>query len=169
MSTRPDSDSSVFQKISFWVGTGLGFGLAKKAPGTVGAIWGIPLAWAVMQIPSLYGQLAVLVALYLVGIPICTSAAKTLGKKDPGEVVWDEIATVPIVFLFVDPRLMNRPEILLLGFAFHRLFDISKPPPVRNLEALPDGTGIMTDDVAAAVYGCMGLHLLLQIWPWLSR
>ena len=93
----------------------------------------------------------------------------TLGKKDPGEVVWDEIATVPIVFLFVDPRLMTRPETLLVGFALHRLFDISKPPPVRNLEKLPDGLGIMSDDVAAAIYGCIAMHGLLWVWPWLSR
>lgn len=157
------------QKACLWIATGLGFGFAKKAPGTVGALWGIPLAWLVMQIPNVYGQIGTLVVLYLVGIPICTSAAKTLGKKDPGEVVWDEIATVPIVFLFVDPRLMNRPEILLLGFALHRLFDISKPPPVRNLEKLPDGLGIMTDDVAAATYACMVMHLMLWAWPWLSR
>ena len=166
---EPTQPASIFSKLSLWIGTGLGFGFAPKAPGTVGALWGIPLAWLVMQIPSVYGQIATLVVLYLIGIPICTSSAHSLGKKDPGEVVWDEIATVPIVFLFVEPRLMSRPEILLLGFALHRVFDISKPPPVRQLEKLPDGLGIMSDDVAAGVYGCLTMHLILRFVPWFTR
>ena len=147
----------------------MGFGFSPKAPGTVGAIWGIPLAMLVMRIPNVVGQIMAIAILYLVGIPICTSAAQTLGKKDPGEVVWDEIATVPIVFLFVDPRLMGRWEILALGFVLHRIFDISKPPPVRQLEKLPDGLGIMTDDVAAGVYGCLAMHLILRLVPWFTR
>lgn len=175
MNAPMEPAASLIHKLCLWIGTGLGFGFAKKAPGTVGAIWGIPLAWLVMRIPPMFGlpsfvpQIATLVVLYLIGIPICTSAARTLGKKDPGEVVWDEIATVPIAFLFVEPRLMNRPEILLLGFVLHRVFDISKPPPVCNLEKLPDGLGIMTDDVAAGIYACMAMHLMLWLVPWLSR
>lgn len=166
---EPTQPANFLAKLSLWIGTGLGFGYSPKAPGTVGALWGIPLAWLVMQIPSVYAQIAVLVVLYLVGIPICTSSAHCLGKKDPGEVVWDEIATVPIVFLFVEPRLMSRPEILLLGFALHRVFDISKPPPARQLEKLPDGLGIMSDDVAAGVYGCIAMHLILRFVPWFTR
>ena len=159
----------LLKRASLWIATGLGFGFAPQAPGTVGAIWGIPLTLLLMRIPNVYGQLVALAMLYAVGVPICSSAAKTLGKKDPGEVVWDEIATVPIVFLLVESRLVSRPEILLLGFAMHRLFDISKPPPVRNLERLPDGLGIMSDDVAAGIYGCLALHLILWAIPWLTR
>lgn len=130
---------------------------------------GIPLAWVVMQIPNVGIQIAALVALYAVGIPICSSAARTLNKKDPGEVVWDEIATVPIVFLFVPMHLMSRPEILVVGFLLHRVFDISKLWPLNKLEKLPDGFGIMTDDVMAGIYGCAVMHLLLWLIPWLSR
>ena len=64
--------------------------------------------------------------------------------------------------------MIHRPEILLLGFGLHRLFDISKPPPVRNVEKLPDGLGIMSDDVIAAVYGCLLMHLLVWLVPGLS-
>ena len=161
--------SRLFQKISLWIATGLGLGYAPVAPGTVGALWGVPLAWAVMRTTALPGQLVLLIAFYLVGIPICSSAARSLGKKDPGAVVWDEIATVPLVFLFVPSRLMDRPEVLLLGFLLHRVFDISKPPPVSQLESLPAGLGIMSDDVVAALYGCAAMHLLLWLVPWLSR
>lgn len=167
--TESTTSYSLLQKISLWIATGLGFGFSPKAPGTVGAIWGIPLAWAVMQIPDVGIQIVVLVVLYAVGIPICTSAARTLNKKDPGEVVWDEIATVPIVFLFVPMHLMSRPEILIVGFLLHRVFDISKLWPINKLEKLPDGLGIMTDDVLAGIYGCAAMHLLLWLIPWLSR
>ena len=169
MTTEMPKGSSLIQRLSLWIATGFGFGYAPKAPGTVGSLWGIPLAWTLIQIPSTLVQIVVLVALYAVGIPICTSAAKQLGKKDPGAVVWDEIATVPIVFLFVEPRLIHRPEILLIGFLLHRIFDISKLPPIKRFEKLPDGLGIMTDDVVAAIYGCAGLHVLLQLIPWLTR
>lgn len=166
---NPPSSHSLAAKLSLAIATGVGFGYSPMAPGTVGALWGIPLAWLTMQIPSIGVRLALLAVLYGVGIPICTLAAKLLGKKDPGEVVWDEIATVPIVFLFVEPRLASRPEILLIGFALHRLFDISKLPPIKSLERLPDGLGIMTDDVVAALYGCLALQLFLWASPWLGR
>lgn len=168
MTDSPDA-SSPTQKCFLWIATGFGFGYSPKAPGTIGAIWGIPLAWALMSTANVAVQILVLVLLYAVGIPICTSAARSLGKKDPGAVVWDEIVTVPIVFLFVAPPLISRPEILAIGFLLHRIFDISKPPPIHRFEKLPDGLGIMTDDVLAAVYGCATMHALLYFIPWLSR
>ena len=164
------SPSNSFRdQLSLWIATGLGFGYSPFAPGTVGAVWGVPLAWAVMQIPNSLVQILVLALLYGIGIPICTNAARLIGKKDPGSVVWDEIATVPIVFLFVEPRLMSRPEILLIGFVLDRIFDISKLWPVNKFEKLKDGLGIMTEDVVAGLYGCLAMHILLAIWPWLSR
>jgi len=52
---------------------------------------------------------------------------------------------------------------LVAGFILHRVFDISKVPPARQIEKLPDGTGIMLDDVVAGVYSCLALHLLLRL------
>ena len=157
MSEPSIKQTSFLSQLALVVATGAGFGFSPKAPGTVGAIWGIPLSWLIMQVDGVPSQLAIIAALYLVGIPICTSAARSIGRKDPGAVVWDEIATVPIVFLFVDASLISRPEILLLGFGLHRLFDISKLPPIKRLERLPDGLGIMSDDVLAAGYACMAV------------
>lgn len=164
-----DSTSLLWSRIALWFATGWGFGYAPKAPGTVGALWGIPLAMLVSQLPHVLLQLLVLLALFLVGIPMCSSAARSLGKKDPGSVVWDEIVTVPLAFLFVDPRLVWRPEVLLIGFVLHRIFDISKLWPVKEMEKLPTGTGIMADDLVAGVYACASMHLLLWLVPWLSR
>ena len=93
---------------------------------------------------------------------MCTHAARRLGKKDPGAVVWDEIATVPITFFLVPVESMSRVSVLVAGFVLHRIFDITKLPPAKQLERLPDGWGIMADDVAAGVYSCVALHLLLR-------
>jgi phosphatidylglycerophosphatase A len=149
--------------------TGLGFGYARIMPGTVGALWGLPLAWAITRVPAPGGlpnwavHIAIILLLLAVGVPLCTAAATQLGgKKDPSAVVYDEIATMPIVFLFVPVAILEaHPWLWAAGFLFHRLFDILKPPPCRQLERLPAGLGIMADDVAAAVYAGATLHLLL--------
>ena len=94
------------------------------------------------------------------GVPICSIAARRLGSKDPGAVVWDEIAAMPVVFCLTS---FDRPAgslaaVLALGFGFFRLFDIAKPPPCRWLEHLPGGWGIMADDLGAAIYAGLCLH-----------
>ena len=142
--------------------TGLGLGLSPIAPGTVGTIWGIPLAWGISQL-DIGWQLLTIFILFVIGVPLCTRAAQQLGRKDPGSVVWDEIASLPITFLFVPREMMNEPWVLLTGFVLHRVFDISKLPPTKQFERLPDGLGIMADDVMAAIYSCLSLHLVLAI------
>ena len=70
--------------------TGFGFGNSPVMPGTVGTLWGLPLAWAVMQLPSLILQMAACVVLTLLAVPVCAAAEKQLGKgKDPGCIVAD--------------------------------------------------------------------------------
>ena len=144
------------------IASGLGLGFSPIAPGTVGTLWGVPLAWGICQIPNLPAQVLVIAVLLAVGVPLCTHAAKRLGTKDPGAVVWDEIATVPITFFLVPAESMSRVSVLVAGFILHRIFDITKLPPAKQLEKLPDGWGIMADDVAAGVYSCIALHLLLR-------
>lgn len=147
------------------IATGLGFGFSPILPGTVGAVWGVPLAWAWAQIPAAgpvpawAWQLAALAVGFAIGVPLCTAAARALGQKDPGSVVFDEIGSMPLVFFLIPPARMNEWQILLVGFVLHRVFDISKLPPCRQLEQLPEGLGIMADDYAAAAYACAALHL----------
>jgi phosphatidylglycerophosphatase A len=138
--------------------TGLGAGLSPVAPGTVGALWGLPLAWALGHIPGFGLRAMAIGALGVLGVPICTAAARRLGgDKDPGAIVLDEITSLPITFLLVP---LDNWWIALAGFGLHRLFDILKPPPARQLEGLPEGLGIMADDWMAAVYSCLALYLL---------
>ncbi|HVX11340.1 MAG TPA: phosphatidylglycerophosphatase A [Pirellulales bacterium] len=146
--------------IATFLATGFGVGLVPFAPGTFGALWGLPLAWGLEHLP-IAAQVAVIIALFGVGVPICTAAARHLGgRKDPGSIVLDEIASLPVVFLLL-PLQGWSWTVAVAGFALHRLFDISKPPPARQLERLPDGLGIMADDFAAAVYANLALRLVI--------
>jgi phosphatidylglycerophosphatase A len=142
------------------IATGFGFGLSRFMPGTVGTLWGIPLAWGVVQIPSVNLQVAVCLVLTMIAIPICEVAEKQLGKgKDPGCIVADEYLTLPLVYL----GLPFTPWMVLSGFVFHRLFDITKPPPIRQLQNLKGGIGIVIDDFAAALLALACNHLLFRL------
>ncbi len=140
-----------------------GVGRAPVAPGTFGSLVGLPLslatgaaaAWVASRLPAagpLEARLieaGLIVGLFLLGIPLCSRAAALLGSKDPGPVVLDEAVAVPAVLLAV-PLADRGPAVLAAAFVLFRIFDILKPPPVRQLERLPAGLGIMADDIAAA-------------------
>ncbi len=144
---------------ALWLATGLGVGFSPAAPGTLGALWGLPLAWAISQLGDWRAEALLTGTICLLGVPICTAATRRLGRaKDPGAIVLDEIASVPITFFMVP---IDSPWVVVVGFALHRLFDVTKPPPIRRLERLPGGLGIMADDWLAGVYSCAVLHLLV--------
>ena len=121
------------------------------------------LVWAVIsrQLPGSW-VIPVNVALALlaigVGIPAATQVARATGIKDPQFVVIDETAG-QLITLIAAPLSWKS---FLAGFILFRVFDILKPPPVRQLEKLPEGTGIVVDDVAAGVYGWIVLRILLH-------
>jgi len=95
-------------------------------------------------------------AVTLLGIPVSTVVARESGRKDPGFVVIDEVAGQMISLIGVPLDW----KYLLAGFILFRSFDIVKPFPLRRLEALPGGTGIMMDDVGAGLYALV----LLELW-----
>ena len=142
-----------------WLAAGGGVGFIPWAPGTFGTLLGLPLAWASALLPT-WWRVGASLAVIALGVPICSVAARRLGRKDPSPVVWDEIAAMPVVFALTsfDHPLGPLAVVLGLGFVFFRLFDITKPPPARWLERLPGGWGIMADDLAAAVYAGACLH-----------
>lgn len=155
------SDTNLLGKFAVWVATGMGIGLVSPAPGTIGGLWGLPLAWAVLQLPYLGAQMWALLAIWLFGVLICSLAAQSLGSsKDPQSIVFDEIAALPIAYLGVAN--MNGAA-WLTGWLLFRLFDICKPPPTRQFEKLPGGLGIMSDDSIAALEACAVLHLLIGL------
>jgi phosphatidylglycerophosphatase A len=143
------------------IATGLGAGRSRIMPGTVGTLWGLPLAWGIALIPALELQVAACIALAFIAIPICEGAENRLGKgKDPGCIVADEYLTLPICFL----GLPLTPWTLLSGFVLHRIFDIAKPPPIRQVQRLKGGVGIVIDDALAALFALAVNHLLFFGW-----
>lgn len=154
---------SATDKFVLWLAEGCGLGRLRPAPGTWGSLWGIPLGAALGYGETTWWQRLLLAALlFVVGVPICRRGAELRGEKDPSSVVWDEIAAFPIVFAFV--RLDESMWLTIgLGFVLFRIFDIAKPPPVRQGDRLSGGLGIMIDDTLAAVYAA-GCLCLLSRW-----
>ena len=135
------------------LGTFFGAGLLKPGPGTYGSIAALLLWYGASRLfqptPYTFAVATTVAAIIvtLIGIPAATIVARESGRKDPGMVVIDEAAGQLIALIAV-PADWRHAALSLLLF---RLFDILKPPPVRQLERLPEGTGIMMDDVAAGV------------------
>jgi phosphatidylglycerophosphatase A len=144
------------------VGTFFGIGRLRPGPGSWGSAATV-LLWAGLaySLPaSLRTPTAVALSLLvtLIGIPAATRIARGTGIKDPQFVVIDEVAGQLITLIAVPLAWKT----FLAGFILFRGFDIIKPPPVRQLERLPEGTGIVVDDVAAGIYALAGMHLLLH-------
>jgi len=121
-----------------WIALGLGTGLLPKAPGTWGALLGVFLFWGLSR-ATLPLQIALVVALSALGAYCAGKVARALGQKDPKAVVIDEVAG-QIVALLGHP---TSAPVLFAGFVLFRLFDILKPPPVRQAERLSGGMGII--------------------------
>jgi len=133
--------------------TFFGAGYLKPGPGTYASIFTVLLWYAAASLfaPSrLTLSIATALAALLItsaGIPASTITASESSRKDPGFVVIDEVAGQLFALILSPP---NWPHAALALLLF-RLFDIGKPWPIRRLEALPTGTGIMLDDVAAGL------------------
>ena len=145
------------EKKTLWawlIGTFFGAGLLKPGPGTYGSISAVLLWYAAAHLfhPSpislAIGTAIAAVAATLIGIPAATVVARESGREDPGHVVIDEVAG-QLIALIAIPADWQHAAISLILF---RVFDIFKPPPIRQLERLPAGTGIMLDDVAAGLF-----------------
>lgn len=151
----------ISERIILFTAEGFGLGRIPFAPGTWGSLWGIPLGWALGHFDTNWWQRLVIgLVMFVVGVPICGIAARLRDKKDPGSVVWDEIAAFPLVYAFVPLSGDNQWIVLVLGFVLFRIFDIWKPPPVRQCDKLEGGFGIMVDDTVAAVYAAGALILV---------
>ena len=154
------------EKKTLWawaIGTFFGAGLLKPGPGTYGSAAALIL-WIVSaqtlhpaHLP-LYTAIAAVVAT-LIGIPAATIVARESGREDPGHVVIDEVAGQLIALILCPP---DWPHAILALILF-RLFDILKPPPIRQFERIPAGTGIMLDDVAAGLFA-LAVFTLIHLW-----
>jgi phosphatidylglycerophosphatase A len=142
--------------------TFFGVGLLRPGPGTWGSAATVVLWWLVAHgiASSWQPVLATLLAALAVavGIPAATQVSRATGLKDPQFVVIDEVAG-QLITLIAAPVAWQS---LLLGFILFRGFDIVKPPPVRQLEHLSEGYGIVLDDVAAGLYALLVMQVVLH-------
>jgi len=141
--------------ISLAIATGLGTGFAPVAPGTFGSIVGVALYMliAILRLPIgiHYGVMMVLsIWICYIGVWTSTRTAQMFGVHDPGQVTVDEVAGqfITLAFLPVAPPIY----LVIVGFILFRLFDIVKPYPIRDLEYLYSGLGIMADDILAGLF-----------------
>jgi phosphatidylglycerophosphatase A len=144
--------------------SGFGSGLSPVAPGTAGSAVALALAWSLAHLldpsqgPSIAAGVGLLVSglgIAAVGVPLSTRVARAIGAKDPGCVVIDEfagqfLASSPVpLFRFPSPAFAAAAWIA--SFLLFRLFDVWKPGPVHRVQDLPEGWGIVVDDVLAGL------------------
>ena len=160
----PQDSSAAHTSWAWLIATFFGIGRLGPGEGTWAAVATLLLWWLLCLFAPHHRLLLAIVITALIiaiGIPAGTRVARESGIKDPGFVVIDEVAG-QMLPLIIAPL---RWKYLLLSLILFRCFDILKPPPLRALERLPEGTGIMLDDVGAGVYALLIMAAVLKFWP----
>ena len=167
--TEPDAEAIARASVTpwaWWVATFFGAGYLRPGPGTHASVIAVVLWWILGMQLAPTQHLAVLAVLALVvtlaGIPAAGIVARESGRKDPQQVVIDEVAGQMIALLAFPYFVPLTWKYLLASLILFRAFDIVKPPPLRQLEKLPGGWGIMLDDVAAGLLALVSLQVLLH-------
>jgi len=167
------SKNRPLDRFAYAIATGAGAGLMPVAPGTFGAIEGLALFLVIhsrtLNSPSfttgstLLLLAAVNVAVFAVGVWASGRACAMCGLEDPSQVVIDEVSgqLIALTPVAVAPSAAG----VLAAFVLFRLFDIYKPYPIRRLERLRAGLGVMSDDALAGIYAAalvwLGIYLRL--------
>ncbi|UOD35316.1 phosphatidylglycerophosphatase A [Deferribacteraceae bacterium V6Fe1] len=138
--------------------TGFYSGYSKYAPGTVGTLVALPILGLSMWF-SLLGKFFIFLLLFVLGIVASEYYESYKEKKDPKEVVIDEIAAYYFILIFIDLTFVN----IILTFLLFRFFDITKIYPANVAESVGGGTGIMLDDMVAALYSILVFFILRGI------
>lgn len=147
--------------LAWLLATFFGIGFLKPGPGTLASAITIALWWLLARHFFtgdlwLYTALAAAVVT-LIGVPLCSIVAAESGLSDPPFAVIDEVAGQLIALV----ALPLQWQYVLGSFILFRGFDIAKPPPLRQLEKISGGGGIMLDDVGAGIYAFI---LMQVIW-----
>ena len=147
----------VFRSPTLFFAFGMGSGLSKIAPGTVGTVFAIPFYFLLLQFGWIGYAIITLVATVL-GVWLCGKASDILNVHDHSGIVWDEFVGLWIT-LFLVPFSW---QALVIGFVLFRFFDMLKPWPISLADKhVHGGFGIMLDDVIAGIVSCILLHLIV--------
>ncbi len=166
--------ASVWEKLIYWLGIGLGSGLPKRAAGTWGTVGGLVVAIPMLAL-GFWGFLAVTVGGALVGSYICGKTSDLMGVHDDPHIVWDEwvgmwVSLLPILWLhFYDDALLQGHQLSLLllyfaAFVAFRFFDILKPFPIKWVDKnVSGGFGILIDDILAGLMAGVVLIVFVSV------
>ena len=166
--------ASVWEKLIYWLGIGLGSGLPKRAAGTWGTVGGLVVAIPMLAL-GFWGFLAVTVVGALVGSYICGKTSDLMGVHDDPHIVWDEwvgmwVSLLPILWLhFYDDALLKGHQLSLLllyfaAFVAFRFFDILKPFPIKWVDKnVSGGFGILIDDILAGLMAGVVLIVFVSV------
>ena len=166
--------ASVWEKLIYWLGIGLGSGLPKRAAGTWGTVGGLVVAIPMLGL-GFWGFLAVTVVGALVGSYICGKTSDLMGVHDDPHIVWDEwvgmwVSLLPILWLhFYDDALLQGHQLSLLllyfaAFVAFRFFDILKPFPIKWVDKnVSGGFGILIDDILAGLMAGVVLIVFVSV------
>jgi len=139
--------------------TFFGSGFFPVAPGTFASLIAALLFKFILSSWPWPAFAGLIVLFFCLGLPAATSFSRQIGHKDPHEIVIDEVCGQWIAYAWIP----GTWPLVLIGFLLFRIFDVLKPFPIRRLERLPGGLGIMADDVLAGIYAALALHLYLLI------
>ena len=145
------------------IALGFGAGLSPWAPGTLGTLLAIPLAFALWTWANDAAFLALVLVLLLGGAWASQRTGRDLGATDHGGIVIDEVAAFLLVLFFTGSQLSR----IALAFVLFRLFDIVKPPPIRQIDArMKSGIGVMADDLVAAGFALVVYAAIVRVSGW---
>jgi len=144
-----------------FVALGFGSGLAPFAPGTFGTLVAIPIAALLRVYTNDLVFVVAICVLFAIGTWASEVTGRDLGAADHGSIVIDEVVAFLAVLYFVG----GDPFRVAFAFLLFRIFDIAKPPPIRQLDAtLKNGFGVMLDDLLAAAYTLLVFAIAIRVF-----
>lgn len=146
-------------KAILFFATGFYSGYSPFAPGTAGSLVGVLFSFLLNGSPY---YIPITLAILFVGVPLAGRAERILGQKDAKQIVVDEVAGQLVALTFAPQSLLAAG----CGFLLFRLFDIWKPWPIRRLEKLPGGWGVMMDDAGAGIFALVFCQIILYSLHW---
>ena len=151
---------SVLDRVAVLIATVFGVGYAPLAPGTVASVVTVMVLGLVPF--SRAGLVVFLVVVVAMGTWAAHVAERVIGGKDPSAIVIDEVAGMTLSVV----AFPLTPEVLAVGLALFRVFDVWKPPPARESQRIKGGVGVMIDDVIAGLYALVIIALMRRLLGW---
>ena len=147
------------RRLVILLSTGIYSGYVPLAPGTAGTLVAVPFYWVLSSLSGFFYGITVLAFLFMSSW-LAMAAEDIFLKRDSCRIVIDEIGGFLVTMAFLPPL----PLYVILGFVFFRFFDVTKPFPIKKLETLGGGYGVVADDVMAGIYSNLALRVCIYLF-----